>query len=116
MTALTEQERHDELMRSLENVAKALSENQREVRQETTAYIRQDEVVRAISSRLQEHEQKEFDIWEKSMDFQQKVGQSVIVLNHEMGAVQGQLSIMLWLMGGTTLAVVAAAFKIIFFA
>ena len=33
------------------------------------------------------------------------VGESIITLNHELGIIQGELTIMKWLMGGTFIGV-----------
>lgn len=81
-------------------------EDIREERQEARQLDRQDEIVAAVSVRLQEHEDREFKIWEEAQGFYKQVGQSIITLNHEMGEVSGELKTLRWLVTG----VLGAAF------
>jgi hypothetical protein len=85
-------------------------------------YDHTDAIVEALTARLQEHENKEFEVWDRSQKFQESVGQSIITLNHEMGGVQGRLdgiadkmALIIWFVGGTTLLLFAAAIKTFFF-
>jgi len=98
MTALENGERHKEL----------IDINTRGIKENASG-------IQSILATLAKHEDREMRIWNESQDLYKQVGNSIIVLNHEMGEVVGKLSMMQWFMGGTTLAVIAGAIRIIFF-
>ena len=58
------------------------------------------EKLSSLAEKLEEHERLELDIWDKFTKHQEKVDQSILVLNHEMGEVIGELRAIKWMVGG----------------
>ena len=53
-----------------------------------------------LMRQLAAHEKLELEIWENFSKHQEKVDQSILVLNHEMGEVIGELRAIKWMVGG----------------